>query len=180
MMAGEIPRQPRWPWLSFLHYQRVEASTWNNSQEFLRHPLMPSEFHFTRSDFQPDTQRTDTCRVWWLDYQCSFYGICTACILSESQGRFASLSSEKLPNEHWEFMLQTWAVSPTPNQGCLQVLNWFFLLCIYSVLRTGSDPKRTISLEIHSTWEAIREQQRTAYGQVSYKRVQMTVQRRQG
>lgn len=36
----------------------------------------------------------------------------------------------------------------------------FFLLYMYSMLRTGSDPKRMISLEIHSTQEAIREQQR--------------------
>lgn len=35
MMAAEIPIQPGWPWLSFLHYLRVKQAPGMISQGFL-------------------------------------------------------------------------------------------------------------------------------------------------
>lgn len=80
------------------------------------------------------------------------------------------LSSEKLSNEHGEFVsVQTWTL---PNyKSRMSPSTQLILLCIYSVLRIGSDMRMTL-METQNTSEQLksREQCVARYHTGEYKR----------
>lgn len=66
------------------------------------------------------------------------------------------LSSEKLSNEHGEFVFQTWTL---PNyQPRMSPSTQLILLCIYSVLRIGSDLRMTL-METQNTSEQLKSRE---------------------
>lgn len=66
------------------------------------------------------------------------------------------LSSEKLSNEHGEFVFQTWTL---PNyQPRMSLSTQLILLCIYSVLRIGSDLRMTL-METQNVSEQLKSRE---------------------
>lgn len=79
------------------------------------------------------------------------------------------LSSEKLSNEHGDFVFQTWTL---PNyKPRMSPSTQLILLCIYSVFRIGSDLRMTL-METQNTSEQLksREQCVARYHTGEYKR----------